>query len=343
MEKMKAVYLPGNKQVEVRSVSVPRPEAGEVLVEIKASCICRSDLSLYYGNAVVGGEAAGKCVTGHEPAGVVVEVGAGVDQFAVGDHVAVYLAVGCGICAHCRSGHHYLCAKWRCLGFTADGGNAEFLKVPASNLLKTDKKLSHVAAAISTDAFGTLFSASRKVGINGRSHVGIWGLGPMGSSGVLAVRALGGQVVALDPIAERRRFASSLGADLVLDPMAPDAAAALREFSGGEGLDGAIDCSGNTAAHNMALDALAPMGRMAIVGEAAESTIHPSEQLIRKQLTVFGSWYFGIEEYQDILDTLVSQNIDLERLATHRYRLDEAETAFRMFDNRETEKAVFEV
>ena len=91
----------------------------------------------------------------------------------------------------------------------------------------------------------------------------------------------------------------------------------------------------------MALDALAPFGQLALIGEAQETTIKPSDQMIRKQLTVFGSWYFATDEYTDILALIERQNIDLERLATHTFRLDEAETAFRMFDNRETEKAVF--
>ena len=106
---MKAVYLPGNKRVEIRAVAVPTPGPGEVLVEVKASCICRSDLSLYYGNAVVGGDAAGKCITGHEPSGVVAETGAGVKTFKRGDRVAVYLGVGCGTCAACRMGNYFLC------------------------------------------------------------------------------------------------------------------------------------------------------------------------------------------------------------------------------------------
>src|ERR1700761_214351 len=106
---MKAVFLPGNKRVEIRAVEVPTPGPGEVLVQVKASCICRSDLSLYYGNAVVGGADAGKCITGHEPAGVVTEVGAGVSAFKPGDRVAVYLAVGCGVCRVCRMGNPFLC------------------------------------------------------------------------------------------------------------------------------------------------------------------------------------------------------------------------------------------
>lgn len=342
MSKMQAVFLPGNKQVEVRIIPVPEIGPDDVLVEMHASCICRSDLSLYHGNAVVGGgDATGQYICGHEPAGTVVQVGEAVTEFAGGDRVAVYLAVGCGVCEHCRRGDMHLCAKWKCLGFTMDGGNAEFIKVPARNLLKVPASMSSVAAAISTDAFGTLFSACRKVGVNGLSRIGIWGLGPMGSSGVLAAKALGGQVVALDPIAERRHFAEQLGADLVLDPTDPQAADELAEFSAGQGLTGAIDCSGSTAAHNMALDALAPLGRMAFVGENAQTTIHPSAQLIRKQVTVFGSWYFGINEYEDILRTIVSHKIDLERLATHTFRLDQAETAFALFDQRKTEKAVF--
>ncbi len=341
MKKMQAVFLPGNKKVELRSVAIPKAGHDEVVIEVKASCICRSDLSLYYGNAVVGGEAAGRCVTGHEPAGVIVDKGDAVSEFALGDRVAIHLAIGCGVCAYCRTGHFHLCPKWKCLGFTTDGGNAEFLKVPARNLLRIPDGMSFVAAAISTDAFGTLFSACRKLGVSGLSSIGIWGLGPMGSSGILAAKALGARIVALDPIAERRNFAADLGADLVLDPSEEDAAQAIREFSGGEGLSAAVDCSGNAAAQNMALDMTAPLGKVALVGEARETTIRPSDQLIRKQLTVFGSWYFPVAEYADILRAIETHGIDLERLATHTFKLSEAETAFRLFDERKTEKAVF--
>jgi propanol-preferring alcohol dehydrogenase len=341
MDAMKAVFLPGNKKVEIRHVDIPQPGPGEVLIEVKASCICRSDLSLYYGNAVVGGEAAGKNITGHEPAGVVAKTGIGVDRFKMGDRVAVYLAVGCGVCSYCRMGVFHLCRDWKCLGFTADGGNAEYLVVPERNCLAIPESMSFIAAAISTDAFGTLYSACKKLRISGASTVGIWGLGPMGSSGVLAAKALGGRVVALDPIAERRAFADGLDADLTLDPTAPDAAEKIDAFTGGAGLSAAVDCSGNGAAQNMALDSVMPLGRVAFIGEADETTIRTSDQLIRKQITLMGSWYFAIHEYAEITRTILAKNIDLERLATHTFRLDEAEIAFRLFDERKTEKAVF--
>jgi len=339
--RMKAVFLPGNKKVEIRAVDVPTPGPGEVLIAVKASCICRSDLSLYYGNAVVGGDAAGACVTGHEPAGQVAQVGAGVKNFKAGDRVAVYLGIGCGVCEFCRQGNFFLCPQWTCIGFTADGGNAEFIVVPERNCLRIPDWMSYVAAAISTDAFGTLYSACKKLDVCGATMLGIWGLGPMGAAGVLAAKALGARVVVFDPINERREFAISLGADLALDPTAPDVQPRLKSFTHGAGLTTAIDCSGNSGAHNMALDALRPGGKAAFIGEARESTIKPSDQLIRKQITLMGSWYFNICEYEEILRVLHTRKIDLERLATHRFSLDEAETAFRMFDERKTEKAVF--
>ena len=339
--RMKAVFLPGNKRVEIRAVEVPTPAPGEVLVAVKASCICRSDLSLYYGNAVVGGDAAGACVTGHEPAGEVAAIGAGVSHTKVGDRVAVYLGIGCGVCEFCRQGNYFLCAQWTCIGFTANGGNAEYIVVPERNCLKIPDWMSYVAAAISTDAFGTLFSACKKLGISGASVLGIWGLGPMGTAGVLAAKALGARVVVFDPLAERREFALGLGADRALDPTAADVQDHLKDFTDGAGLTAAIDCSGNSGAHNMALDAVRPLGKVAFIGESRESTIRPSDQLIRKQITLMGSWYFNAFEYDEILRVLKSARIDLERLATHRFSLDEAETAFRLFDERKTEKAVF--
>ena len=339
--RMKAVFLPGNKRVEIRAVEVPTPGPGEVLVAVKASCICRSDLSLYYGNAVVGGDAAGACVTGHEPAGEVAAVGAGVSHTKVGDRVAVYLGIGCGVCEFCRQGNYFLCAEWTCIGFTANGGNAEYIVVPERNCLKIPDWMSYVAAAISTDAFGTLYSACKKLGVSGASVLGIWGLGPMGTAGVLAAKALGAKVVVFDPLAERRDFALGLGADLALDPTAADVQDRLQAFTDRAGLTAAIDCSGNSGAHNMALDAVRPLGKVAFIGECRESTIKPSDQLIRKQITLMGSWYFNAFEYDEILRVLKSAKIDLERLATHRFGLDEAETAFRLFDERKTEKAVF--
>lgn len=344
MNSMKGVVFPGNKQVEVREFPIPTPGENEVLIQMKASAICRSDMSLYYGNPVVGGDAAksGDIIPGHEPAGLVVHVGAGVNAIKPGDRVAVYLAVGCGACAYCKGGYMMFCKSWKCIGFDVHGGDADYIVVPEKNCMKIPDGLSYVAAAVSTDAVGTLYHAQKRLNISGKDTLVIFGLGPMGGAGILVAKALGATVIAVDMIDERLQLAQKeLGADYIINGKNEDVVGKIREITGNKGADAALDCSGSPIAENQALDGVSPHGRVAFVGESRESTIRPSEQLIRKQVTLMGSWYFPIQEFAEIMEFIVRKNIPVEKLVTHTFALDEAEKAFRLFDERKTEKAVF--
>jgi D-arabinose 1-dehydrogenase-like Zn-dependent alcohol dehydrogenase len=186
MDKMKAVFFPGNKQVEIREVPIPRPNQGEVLVKVKASAICGSDMHLYNGVSVLGGDASksASIIPGHESAGLVTEVGSGVNSIKPGDRVAIYLAVGCGKCADCRSGYQMFCKDFKCIGFDMHGGDAEYVIVPEQYCMKIPDEMSFVTAAISTDAIGTLYHAQKRLGISGRDTFAIFGIGPMGGAGV---------------------------------------------------------------------------------------------------------------------------------------------------------------
>jgi len=340
---MKAVLFPGNKEVQVADRPDPRPGFGEVLIKMRASALCRSDMSLYYGTPIVGGESAGKglIVPGHEPAGDVVEVGPGVTAVRPGDRVAAYLAIGCGNCPYCQSGYLMLCPNWKCLGFDVDGGDADYLVAPAQNCLKLPDQLSYAAGAVMTDMVGTQYHTQKRLNVSGATSVAVFGLGPMGAAGVLIGKARGARVIAVDVLESRLEMAQQLGADEVINSAKEEAVERLRALSYGEGVDIAIDCSGNPAGQNAALDSTRKQGSVAFVGESRSTTINPSDQMIRKLLHVIGAWYFPIWEWNELARFVVDRNVPVERMITHRFQLQDAPEAFRMFDQRQTEKAVF--
>lgn len=338
---MQAVFFPGDKKVEIRQVKIPTPGQGEVLIQLKASAICRSDMSLYYGTSVFEGTKLGETIPGHEPAGVVHEVGAGVSNFRPGDRVAVYLAIGCSDCPHCKSGYKMFCKKFKCIGFDSHGGDADYMVVPSENCLRIPDSMSFVTAAVATDAVGTLYHAQKKLGISGRDTVVIFGLGPMGNAGVMVAKGLGATVIAVDMIEDRLEMAKELGADCTINGNNTNVIEEILRITNGHGADVAIDCSGSSYAQNDALNSVRSHGRVAFVGESKQTTINPSTQLIRKQITLMGSWYFPIQEFDEIVELIERKNLPVEKLVTHFFKLEEAPTAFQMFDERKTEKAVF--
>jgi threonine dehydrogenase-like Zn-dependent dehydrogenase len=340
---MKAVLFPGNRRVDVVDRPDPAPGVGEVLIKMRASALCRSDMSIYYGKPVVGGEVAktGLVVPGHEPAGEVVKLGPGATGVQPRDRVAVYLAIGCGRCQWCHRGYRMLCPKWKCLGFDVDGGDADYLVAPAVNCLKLPAELSFEAGAVMTDMIGTQYSAQKRLGVSGATTLAVFGIGPMGAAGVLIGKARGARVIAVDVLEDRLAMAKELGADETIHSGNEDATARLRELTQGAGVDVAIDCSGNAKAQNSALDSARRFGSVAFVGESSSTTINPSDQLIRKQLQVIGAWYFPLGEFEEISQFIVNRQVPVEKMITHRFPIAQAAEAFRMFDERKTEKAIF--
>lgn len=341
---MKAVLLPGDRRVDVIERPTPEPGPGEVLVRTRASAICRSDMGLYVGNStIVGGDEAGKglVVPGHEPAGEIVALGEGVRGLEVGQRVAGYLPIGCGRCEHCIEGYFMLCDQWQCLGFDVDGGDADYHLLPALNVLPLPDEVSFVAGALMTDMVGSQHHTQKVLGVRGGMSVAVFGLGPMGAAAVLIAKAFGARVVAVDLLDERLDLGGRLGADVLVNSGREDAVDAIRSVTQGRGVEVAIDCTGAPAAQNAALDAAAKRGSVAFVGESRATEINPSDQIIRKLLTVTGGWYFPRGEWAEISRLVVEKNLPVEDLVTHRFRIEDADTAFGMFDRRETEKAVF--
>jgi propanol-preferring alcohol dehydrogenase len=298
---------------------------------------------MFHGSSVLDREITASYIPGHEACGVVERLGKGIsrEEIEPGTRVAIYLAVGCGHCLHCKQGWSILCRTWKCLGFDFDGGHAELIKIPVENCLRLPDEMSFIAGALSTDKFGGLYHCHKALGVSARSVVAIFGLGPMGQMGTLCAKALGAKVIAVDILDSRLELAAKIGADQVINSSSKDAVKEILKITRSEGADAAIDCSGNPKAQNHALDSVKRQGKVAFIGESKSTTINPSDQMIRKMLTVMGNWYFPVWEYQEISNFVVAQGLNLERFVTNTYSLDEAQTAYERFDKYETGLVVF--
>jgi len=342
---MKGVVLPGDKEAHVQEWETKSLEPDEVRVNIGAAALCRSDMSLYNGNPLVGSKPAGSVVPGHEPAGTISEVGKNVDYLSVGDRVAINCFAGCGHCEYCRAGEPNLCPDVEILGFDRHGGDAEELVTPASTCHPMPDEMSMGVGAIATDALGNLWSTLNELNVNGTDTVGIIGLGPMGLAGVLNADAMGVDVVAYELVDHRREKGIELGAEYAVDPSEEDAQTRTDEITNDRGLDVVVDCSGAQQGIEMGFGLIKKHGTFAQIGETDEVTLNPSEDLIHKKVSYMGSWYYRSHEWPEIAEFIIEKigNDRAEQLISHQYELEETgvQEAFMKFDNRETQKVIF--
>src|SRR5580704_9247182 len=213
---MTAAFLPGDSTVAMRTVPVPQPGHGEVLLRIKASTICGSDIRcIYHEHLGKGPERYQGVIAGHEPSGQIVEAGPGCRRFAVGDRVIVYHISGCGVCNDCRRGYMISCTSEkyrRAYGWQRDGGMADYMLAEEKDLIALPGELSYADGAQVACGFGTVYEGLRKVGISGDDDVLITGLGPVGLATGALCRKLGAEaIIGIDVLPERRELALRLG------------------------------------------------------------------------------------------------------------------------------------
>ena len=346
---MRGVSFLGGRKLQVAEFPDPAPEPHDVVVEIKASGMCGSDLKFY---RAAGGETAalglgkleGPVIAGHEPCGVVAAMGSKVDERAaqIGARVMVHHYSGCGTCQHCRSGWSQMCAAGSTVyGVTAHGAHADYMKVPAHTLVPLPDQLSFMTGAAVSCGTGTAYGALRRMNLSGAHTIAIVGQGPVGLSATQLAEAMGARVIALDVSAERLARAKEFGADAVIDPKADDAVAAIKALTHGVGVDLALDTSGAPEGRVAAVQATRPWGTVCFVGEGGGVTLDVSRDLLRKQLTILGSWTFSKIGQAECANFVADRKIGVERLFTHRWRLGQAEDAYRVFDQQSSGKGVF--
>ncbi len=346
---MRGVVFLGERKLELQEFPDPSPGPGEVVLEIKASGMCGSDLKFYRikGGAQalgLGGDGS-PVIGGHEPCGVVAAVGPGVapSEAKVGDRVMNHHYLGCGVCPHCLDGWSQLCPEgFVVFGVTAHGAHAPYMKVPARTLVPLPGELSFTTGAAISCGTGTAYGALRRLDLAAGDTIAIFGQGPVGLSATQLARAMGAKVIALDIGAERLARATEFGAEHLIDPGSDDPVEAIKAWTGGAGADLTLECSGAPAARVAAVRCLRTWGRACYLGEGGEVTLEVSKDMLRRQLTLMGSWTFSKHGQADCARYVVENDIDVERLFTHRFKLDDAEAAYQEFDTQTTGKGVFE-
>lgn len=346
---MKGVVFLGNRKLEIQEFQDPEPEPTDVVLEIKASGMCGSDLKYYRsagGPASLGlGDVSGPLIAGHEPCGVVAEVGSCVseEQARIGMRVMVHHYKGCGVCKHCRTGWPQLCrAGIVVYGATANGAHAPHMKVPASTLVPLPDALSFEVGAAVSCGTGTAYSALKRIGLSGRETIAIFGQGPVGLAATQLAKAMGARVIALDVSDTRLAIAKEFGADVTVNPNREDPVAAVNEQTHGEGAEFTMDCSANPVARLAAVRSTNTWGTVVLVGEGDELTVDVSKHLLRRQLTLVASWTFSTVIQAECAQFIADRNIPAEKVFTHRYeRLDQAEEAYKVFDKQDSGKGVF--
>ena len=264
---------------------IPRPGPGEVLIRVRASGLCSTDLHLLSGRQPLGNLPR---IVGHELAGDVVELGNGVAHWRQGDRVTAAIDVICGSCRHCLAGETQLCRSMKRIGFERDGGHADYVAVPEANLVALPAEISYEAAAILPDAVACMYhSLIHQGGVGLGQRILILGVGGLGIHGVQIAKYVGAEVLATSRQQQRVALAEQYGA-VGINTAHESLEAAVARFTDGEGVDVVVDNIGNRASVRQGLTMLRPGGKFLVVAYLDEMFEVPSMPLFKTEQQIIG-------------------------------------------------------
>jgi threonine 3-dehydrogenase len=322
---VKAEAAPG---LWMREVPDPVAQPGEVLIRVLRTGICGTDLHVRAWDAWSQAAVRPPVVLGHEIAGRVIALGSGVDTVDVGDLVSVEGHVVCGRCRSCRAGRRQLCPNTVSIGIDRDGGFADLVVVPATNVWRHPPGIDLDVAAI-FDPFGNAVHCALSFPVLGEDVL-ITGAGPIGLMTASVVRHAGARhVVITDLSAERLDLARRMGAaTLAVDPTRTTPAEVVRELGMVEGFDVGLEMSGAPSALHGMLTSMAHGGRVALLGLPSGSIEFDWDQVIRSMLTVKGIFGRQMFETWYAMSVLVAAGLDIAPVITHRFAAEDYAEAF---------------
>jgi alcohol dehydrogenase, propanol-preferring len=338
---MRAAVAEGDGVLSIREWEHPgEPGLGEVLVSLRASGVCHTDVGVVEGYLRQGPPPV---VPGHEPMGVVAALGDGVEGLAVGQRVAVDPLVVCGRCPRCLAGQGHICERWRAgiegcgsIGRARPGGFAEYLLAPARNIVALPDGVSDAEGAILVDACATSYHAVRRGAPRPGETALVLGLGGLGQASLRFLRLTTGlRIIAADNLEHKLELASTSGADVLVDATRDDVAEVARRATGGRGVDLVVEHTGNPMAAAAGIGALRLGGRIVVAGCSAQSFAVPMVRCCLDEISVLGSHGFTHGEILEVAALIDSGVVRFGDLVSHHLALSELPYALQMLSDPE--------
>jgi alcohol dehydrogenase len=338
-ETMKALVFRGTNQIAVENVPIPKPGYGEAVIRVTMTTICGTDVHILKGEYPV----KPGLVIGHEPVGIIHELGLGVEGYATGDRVLVGAITPCGQCEYCLSGKLSQCGGaiggWK-FGNTINGAQAEYLLVPhaQANMAKIPAELADEQVVLLADIASTGFSASESGAVQLGDSVAVFAQGPIGLCATVGARLKGaGLIVAVESDPIRMAMSKRMGADVVLDFHKQDVIEAIRKLTSGRGVDVAIEALGTSLTFENALKVIRPGGTLSSLGVYSGKLSIPLEPFAaglgdHKIVTTLCPG--GKERMRRLMELVLHGKMDLRPLLTHTFTLEEITKAYDIFANR---------
>jgi 6-hydroxycyclohex-1-ene-1-carbonyl-CoA dehydrogenase len=326
---MKAALFRGTgAPLTVEKVDDPAAGPGQVVVRVAACGVCHTDL--HYIDHGTPTFKAPPMVLGHEVAGTIAQIGAGVDGFASGDHVLIAAVLSCGHCNACRSGRENICDSGIMLGNHIDGGYAEYIAVPAKDVFRLPDEIPLVEGAIIADALTTPYHAVVNRGrVVPGDRVVVIGCGGVGLNVIQMAATLGARVIAIDIASGKLDWAKRLGAFAVIDASTTDRPDRMvKELTDGRGADVAFEVVGRPGTQELGLACLRTGGRLVLVGYSPHEMKLNSGRVMFRELEVVGSLGCRPLDYPRVIELVRQGRIRLAELVTHRFPLDRIDDAF---------------
>ena len=336
---MKAILFPGDSEIDVVDLPDPEPGPGEVVIEMRVSGVCGTDLHYMRETPEQRGERR-HVVPGHEAAGVIVAVGAGVTRRRVGERVIGYHHIGCNACHYCRLGIPTQCPNKRVTGRHIHGSDGQYEVLPEHGVFVLPDDLTFADGAVLACNFSTAYSALMKVPVDARMRVAVFGQGGVGVCATMIASAFGARVAAIDLADTRLERARGSGADITLNPRNDDVREALKAWSDGRGPDVVIECSGSSAAVDQGLSSLAPLGSMVFVG--AGGTVNADVSSFRSpEQRLLGTSVYRPGEYEPMIRLIRDKRLELTSIVEREHTIDEARDAFDTMLRQDSGKVLF--